>query len=176
MLMRVIGALFVAVGFVVAIHTVVEPLYHVSGPDSPYSALWSYINPLMALAVIAGVVLGCRRKMAVDAEGDDAPVTRAYVAANALLYGFLFVGILFFFNWFNYMTPSYTAVGPRRDGGDLGARRRRTVAAMSRHGLGTVARGIHLAEGASDCEGRRQAVREELPTRPQGAHQRPRAA
>ena len=112
MLMRVIGALFVAVGFVVAIHTVVEPLYHVSGPDSPYSALWSYINPLMALAVIAGVVLGCRRKMAVDAEGDDAPVTRAYVAANALLYGFLFVGILFFFNWFNYMTPSYTAVGP----------------------------------------------------------------
>ena len=112
MLMRVIGALFVAVGFVVAIHTVVEPLYHVSGPDSPYSALWTYINPLMALAVIAGVVLGCRRKMAVDAEGDDAPVTRAYVAANALLYGFLFVGILFFFNWFNYMTPSYTAVGP----------------------------------------------------------------
>ena len=112
MLMRVIGALFVAVGFVVAIHTVVEPLYHVSGPDSPYSALWSYINPLMALAVIAGVVLGCRRKMAVDAEGDDAPVTRAYVADNALLYGFLFVGILFFFNWFNYMTPSYTAVGP----------------------------------------------------------------
>ena len=112
MLMRVIGALFVAVGFVVAIHTVVEPLYHVSGPDSPYSALWTYINPLMALAVIAGVVLGCRRKMAVDAEGNDAPVTRAYVAANALLYGFLFVGILFFFNWFNYMTPSYTAVGP----------------------------------------------------------------
>ena len=112
MLMRVIGALFVAVGFVVAIHTVVEPLYHVSGPDSPYSALWSYINPLMALAVIAGVVLGCRRKMAVDAEGDDAPVTRAYLAANGLLYGFLFVGILFFFNWFNYMTPSYTAVGP----------------------------------------------------------------
>ena len=112
MLMRVIGALFVAVGFVVAIHTVVEPLYHVSGPDSPYSALWTYINPLMALAVIAGVVFGCRRKMAVDAEGNDAPVTRAYVAANALLYGFLFVGILFFFNWFNYMTPSYTAVGP----------------------------------------------------------------
>ncbi len=112
MLMRVIGALFVAIGFVVAIHTVVEPLYHVSGPDSPYSGLWTYINPLTALAIIAGVVLGWRRKMAVDAEGEDAPVTRAYVAANGLLYGFLFVGILFFFNWFNYMTPSYTAVGP----------------------------------------------------------------
>lgn len=109
--MRIIGALFVAIGLVVAVHTVVEPLYHVSGEDSPYSPLWTYINPLMALAIIAGVILGYRRKMALDAEGDDAPVTRAYIGANALLYGFLFIGILFFFNWFNYMTPSYTAVG-----------------------------------------------------------------
>ena len=109
--MRIIGALFVAIGLLVALHTVVEPLYHVSGEGSAYSPLWTYINPLMALAIIAGAILGYRRKMAVDAEGDNAPVTRAYIAANALLYGFLFIGILFFFNWFNYITPSYTAVG-----------------------------------------------------------------
>ena len=111
MLMRIIGALFIVIGLVVAIHTVVEPLYHVSSESSPYSPLWAYINPLMALAIIAGVVLGYRRKTAADAEGDDAPVTRAYLAANGLLYGFLFIGILFFFNWFNYITPAFTAVG-----------------------------------------------------------------
>ena len=109
--MRIIGALFIAIGFVVAAHTVVEPLYHVSAEGHAYSALWSYINPLMALAIVAGVVFGYRRKMAVDAEGDDAPVTRAYLAANGLLYGFGFIGILFFFNWFNYVSPAFTAVG-----------------------------------------------------------------
>lgn len=111
MLMRVIGALFIAIGVVVAVHTVVEPLYHVSGEGSPYSSLWSYINPLMALAIVAGAVLAWRRKLALDADGDEAPVTRAYLAANGLLYGFAFIGILFFFNWFNYVSPAFTAVG-----------------------------------------------------------------
>ncbi len=31
--------------------------------------------------------------------------------ANTLFYGFLFVGILFFWNWFNLHSPAFTAIG-----------------------------------------------------------------
>ena len=41
-----------------------------------------------------------------------APVTREFLAANTLFYGFLFVGILFFWNWFNLHSPAFTALGP----------------------------------------------------------------
>jgi len=96
----------------VAIHTVVEPLYHASSQASPYSPNWSYINPLMALAVVLALIFSCMRKQEVDREGGDAPVTRAYLAANTIFYGLLFIGILFFFNWFNLLSPNYIAVGP----------------------------------------------------------------
>ena len=39
-------------------------------------------------------------------------MTRDFLAANTLFYGLLFIGILFFFNWFNLLSPAYTAVGP----------------------------------------------------------------
>ena len=38
-------------------------------------------------------------------------VTGEFIAANAQFYGFLFVGILFFWNWFNLLSPAFTAVG-----------------------------------------------------------------
>ena len=111
-LRQVIGAVLILIGAVVAIHTVVEPLYHASSEASPYSPNWSSINPLMALAIVLGLIFSCMRKQEVDREGGDAPVTRAYLAANTIFYGLLFIGILFFFNWFNLLSPDYTAVGP----------------------------------------------------------------
>ena len=95
-----------------AVHTVVEPLYHASSQASPYSPIWSYINPLMALAILLGLIFGYIRKQEVDREGSAAPVTRDFLAANTLFYGMLFVGILFFYNWFNLLSPAYTAMGP----------------------------------------------------------------
>ncbi len=65
----------------------------------------------MVLAVVLGVIFGYIRKRSVDREGGDAPVTREFLAANTLFYGFLFVGILFFWNWFNLLSPAFTAVG-----------------------------------------------------------------
>ena len=110
-LRQVIGAVLILVGALVAIHTVVEPLYHVSTQASPYSPNWNAINPLMALAIVLGLIFSCLRKQEVDREGGDAPVTRAFLAANTLFYGLLFIGILFFFNWFNLLSPAYSAVG-----------------------------------------------------------------
>ena len=108
---RIIGAVLIIVGIVVAVHTVVEPLYHASSEASPYSPVWSFINPLMALAIVLGVIFGYVRKRDVDREGGSAPVTRGFLAANTLFYGLLFVGILFFYNWFNLLSPAYTAMG-----------------------------------------------------------------
>ena len=111
-LRRVIGAVLILIGALVAIHTVVEPLYHASSEASPYSPNWSYINPLMAIAIVLGLIFSCMRKQEVDREGGDAPVTRAFLAANTIFYGLLFIGILFFFNWLNLLSPDYDAVGP----------------------------------------------------------------
>ena len=111
-LTKVIGAVLILIGALVAVHTVVEPLYHASSQASPYSPNWSYINPLMAIAIALGLIFSCMRKQEVDREGGNAPVTRAYLAANTIFYGLLFIGILFFFNWFNLQSPAYNAVGP----------------------------------------------------------------
>ncbi len=110
-LKRIIGVYLIAVAVIVAVHTIIEPLYHTSTEAAPYTPNWSYINPLMALAVALSLVCsyGCKRRA--DREGGDAPVTRYYLAANTLFYGFVFVGILFFRNWFNYVSPGFTAVG-----------------------------------------------------------------
>ena len=111
-LKQIAGVVLILIGALVAIHTVIEPLYHASSQASPYSPNWSTINPLMALSIVLGLIFACMRKQEVDREGGDAAVTRRFLAANTIFYGLLFIGILFFFNWFNLLSPAYNAVGP----------------------------------------------------------------
>ena len=108
---RIVGVVLIVIGVAVAIHMIAEPVYHVSSEASPYSPVWNILNPFMALAVVLGVIFGYLRKKAADREANGAPVTREYIAANTQLYGFLFVGILFFWNWFNLLSSDFTAVG-----------------------------------------------------------------
>ena len=109
---RIVGVYLVAMAVILAAHTVVEPLYHVSADGQPYSPLWTIINPLTALAVLLGVAAAWQCKRAVDKEGEDGPVSRAFLIANTLFFGLLFVGILFFWNWFNLLSPGFTAIPP----------------------------------------------------------------
>ena len=108
---RIVGVVLIVTAVVVAVHTVIEPLYYTSTEASPYSPHWSKINLLTVLAVVLGVIFSYIRKRSVDREGGNAPVTREFLAANTLFYGFLFVGILFFWSWANYRSPGFTAVG-----------------------------------------------------------------
>ena len=108
---RIAGVVLIVIGVVVAVHTIIVPLYHVSTEASPNSPIWNILDPFMALAVVLGVIFGCHRKRAAGREGNGAPITREYLVANTHLYGFLFVGILFFWNWFNFLSPDFTAVG-----------------------------------------------------------------
>ena len=91
------GGVLLAIGAVVAVHTIIEPLYHVSSAASPYSPMWRIMDPLEALAVVLGVIGGSRRTRRVAHNG-AAPITREWLAANALCYGFLCVGILCFWS------------------------------------------------------------------------------
>ncbi|MCY3941644.1 MAG: hypothetical protein OXG29_11280 [Gammaproteobacteria bacterium] len=107
MLKKICGLYLFAVAVLVAVHTVVEPLYHASGPGQPYSPFWTIVNPLTALAIVLGAVFSYARKAGAGGE----VVTREFLVANTLFYGFLFVGIMFFWNWFNLMSPAFTAIG-----------------------------------------------------------------
>ena len=111
LIQRIAGVALIVIGVVIAVHTIGEPLYHASSEVSPYSPAWKILDPVMALAVVLGVIFGYLRKMAADRGGDSSPVTREYLAANTQFHGFLFVGILFFWNWFNSLSPDFTAVG-----------------------------------------------------------------
>lgn len=111
MLNRIIGGYLLLVAVAVAVHTMIEPLYHTSFEGQPYSPIWNLLNPLMAIALVAGIILSFLRKSQVDAAEGDA-VTREYLVSNILFFGFLFVSILFFWNWFGLMNPSFTAIGP----------------------------------------------------------------
>lgn len=108
---RIVGIILVIVAVIVAVHTVVEPLYFNSSlTASGYNeSLWALINPLSAITVILGVIFGYIRKRDVDGDGENA-VTREFLTANTIFYGFAFIGILFFWNWFNLLSPNFTAI------------------------------------------------------------------
>ena len=105
---RIVGVFLIAMAVLIAVHTVIEPLYHTSEGGQPYSPVWEILNPLMALAILLGLRVAYMSKKAV---AGDVAVTRAYLLANTLFYGFLFVGIMFLWNWFTVLSPGYAAAG-----------------------------------------------------------------
>ena len=106
---RVIGVFLIAVAVVVAVHAVVEPLYYASTESSPDSPAWGYINVFAALSVVLGVIFGYLRKRASDAAG-GAEVSWGRIAANVLFYGFVFVGVIFLWNWFGAISDRQFSV------------------------------------------------------------------
>ena len=108
---RIAGVALIAIGVMVAVHTIIEPLYHVSSESSPYSPAWSVIDPSMALAVVSGMIFGCARQRAADSGGGRQPVTREHPAPKTQFYGFVPVGVLSFWNRFNILSPDFTGVG-----------------------------------------------------------------
>ena len=104
-LKRVIGVVLILIAAIVAIHTVIEPVYH-SGDT--YSSAWDWINWLSAISIILGLIFGYIR-MSRAGDGSSGP---EFVAANTIFYGFLFTAILFFWNWFGIsgVGQDFTAV------------------------------------------------------------------
>ena len=108
-LKKVIGVVLIIIAAIVAIHTVIEPLYHTSAEEGdPYSSVWDYINYLSAISIVLGVIFSYSRMSRVG-EGSS---IQEFIAANTLFYGFMFAAILFFWNWFGILnTETFKAVG-----------------------------------------------------------------
>ena len=66
---------------------------------------------MMAVALVLGAVRSYFRKVAAN-NAEESAITREYLVANTLFFGFFFVSILFFWNWFALLRPSFTAIGP----------------------------------------------------------------
>ena len=103
---QIIGWFFIVVGAAVGITIAVEPLIYTSTEAQPYSPLWTYaLDPGVFICIPLGALFTYLRKRGLDAEGAGGAITWDRLSASALFYGFLFIGILFFwdlgaqFNW-----------------------------------------------------------------------------
>ena len=111
MVQRIGGTFLVLVAVAVAVHTVVEPLYHASADGQPYSPLWTILDPLMVASVAVGGIFAWLRKRTAGGQRAGDAVTRLWLAANTWFYGLLAVAIMLLWNWFNLLSPRFTAVG-----------------------------------------------------------------
>ena len=110
-LKRFIGVVLIVIAAIVALQTILEPIYHTSSTEegaNPYSSTWDYINPLSAISIILGLIFGYIRLSGVGADSS----VQEFIAANTLFYGFIFTAIIFFWNWFGIMgvASDFTAV------------------------------------------------------------------
>ena len=107
-LKRVIGIVLIVIAAIVAIQTIIEPIYHTSTDDSPHSSAWDIINWLSAISIILGLIFGYIRMSHI---GENSSV-QEFIGANSLFYGFIFVAIIFFWNWFGIsgVGSDFTAV------------------------------------------------------------------
>ncbi len=107
-LKKVIGIVLILIAAIVAIHTVIEPLYHTSTVDNLNSPNWGYINVLSAISIVLGLILSYIRMNNI---GKNSSV-QEFIAANTLFYGFMFAAIIFFRNWFGIIEAgkNFTAV------------------------------------------------------------------
>ena len=106
---RIIGVFLVIHGVACGLFSIIEHLFdYVSGLDASalgYSPVWLYLDPATAVGIALALLFALLRKMAMQRDGSaGAGITRAYLEANALFYGFLFVAILFYRLWFGDLT------------------------------------------------------------------------
>ena len=108
--MKVIGVVLILIAAIVAIHTVIEPLYHISTVDNLVSPNWGYINIISAISIVLGLIFSYIRMNNI---GKNSSV-QEFIAANTLFYGFMFAAIIFFWNWFGIIEAgkNFTAVTP----------------------------------------------------------------
>ncbi|MCG9126812.1 hypothetical protein JT359_04355 [Candidatus Poribacteria bacterium] len=110
-LKKFIGIVLILIAIIIALQTILEPVYHTSDPapnSNPYSPIWNYINPLSAISLVLGILFSFIRKSSVTEDSS----LQEFITANTLFYGFLFSSIIFFWNWFGIleMGRDFTAV------------------------------------------------------------------
>ena len=98
-LRRVVGAVLLLTAVIVGTYFVMDQIEIL-----PF--LWPPLNYLMAVAAALGVIFAYLRKRSLEAAGLDRIVTRRYLEANILFYGFIAIAMLFFWNWFDLLVDT----------------------------------------------------------------------
>ena len=65
----------------------------------------------MIAIVVLTLMFSFMRKRDVEQSWGGAMVSREFLSANVIFYSSLVVGILYFWNWFNDISPAFTAIG-----------------------------------------------------------------
>ena len=98
MFKRVVAVFLVGISMLTAAHFILSSFY----PDSlDAGQLWDILNPLMAVAMVAVLVVHWLRKHRLDSAGQDGAITREYLEANLSFYTAALLTVWFFWNWFD---------------------------------------------------------------------------
>lgn len=115
-LMKVIGVVLIIIAAIVAIHTVIEPLYYTSTEEYPHNdSVWLYINILSAISIVLGLIISYSRKSKIDENSS----VQEFIAANTLFFGFIIAAIFFFWNWFGIINPGQDYAPTKSDTGSM---------------------------------------------------------
>ena len=115
-LKKVVGVFLILVAAIVALHTVLEPLYYTSTDDHPNNnSVWRYINIASAISLVFGIIISYVRKSNVS----ESSSVQEYIAANTLFFGFMFAAIFFFWNWFGLINPGQDYSPTKSDTGSM---------------------------------------------------------
>ena len=105
-LFRVAGFYIAFVGAAVGVHFIVTPFYHSGGgPFMAWHAMNWFIAPAMLVTMAGSYFL--KRRM----DGDGTVDVKRYLEANSVFYGSVAASIIYFWNWFNSLTPGNAADG-----------------------------------------------------------------
>ena len=99
-LIRTVAAYVVLVAAAVAVNFIVTPWYHPGG-DEPFE-VWEILNYFMAVGMGLTLVGSYVEKRRID--GDGSADLRRYLEANTVFYGTVGVFLLFFWNWFSFLS------------------------------------------------------------------------
>ena len=96
---KILAVLFGAFALLVTVHFVFSPLYQ---DAVDVGQLWTYVNYLMALGVLAGLIVHYVRKRALTVSAGS--ITRGYLEVNLALYLSVVLALCLFWNWFDDLT------------------------------------------------------------------------
>ena len=99
-LQKLAGAYMVAIGAVVGVFFVVNPLLNES---IEVSSVWYVLDILMLIGLVAALIVNSARKWTEGGRDPNGPVTRRYLEINAAFYLTVGVTILFLHNWFSFL-------------------------------------------------------------------------
>ena len=98
-----VGVFLILHGAAAALFSMAEPLYH-DTKTLGYSPVWAYLDPMTLAGLLLGAVFAGLQWRAAAAKPADGGWPGQRLTAGLLFYGFLFVGIMFFREYFAELT------------------------------------------------------------------------